>query len=144
MPHVLWTYRTTPRRSTVETPFSMTYSIEVVIPLEVIFSTIRTSQFNIDENGRLLSTGLDLVEERKEVATVQMTHYQQKLKQGYNRGIKTRVFVPRDLVLRKVIGNTKNPAWEKIRPNWEGPYRITSMVGIRAYRLEDLDENAVP
>lgn len=144
MPHVLWTYRTTPRRSTVETPFSMTYSIEAVIPLEVIFSTIRTSQFNIDENARLLSTGLDLVEERKEVATIQMAHYQQKLKQGYNRGIKTRVFVPRDLVLRKVIGNTKNPAWEKIRPNWEGPYRITSMVGIRAYRLEDLDENAVP
>lgn len=144
LPHVLWTYRTTPRRSTVETPFSMTYSIEAVIPLEVIFSTIRTSQFNIDENARLLSTGLDLVEERKEVATVQMAHYQQKLKQGYNRGIKTRVFVPRDLVLRKVIGNTKNPAWEKIRPNWEGPYRITSMVGIRAYRLEDLDENAVP
>lgn len=144
LPHVLWTYRTTPRRSTVETPFSMTYSIEAVIPLEVIFSTIRTSQFNINENARLLSTGLDLVEERKEVATVQMAHYQQKLKQGYNRGIKTRVFVPRDLVLRKVIGNTKNPAWEKIRPNWEGPYRITSMVGIRAYRLEDLDENAVP
>lgn len=144
MPHVLWTYRTTPRRSTVETPFSMTYSIEAVIPLEVIFSMIRTSQFNIDENARLLSTGLDLVEERKEVATVQMAHYQQKLKQGYNRGIKTRVFVPRDLVLRKVIGNTKNPTWEKIRPNWEGPYRITSMVGIRAYRLEDLDENAVP
>lgn len=83
LPHVLWTYRTTPRRSTVETPFSMTYSIEAVIPLEVIFSTIRTSQFNIDENARLLLTGLDLVEERKEVATVQMAHYQQKLKQGY-------------------------------------------------------------
>ena len=25
LPHVLWTYRTTPRRSTGETPFSMTY-----------------------------------------------------------------------------------------------------------------------
>ena len=30
LPHVLWTYRTTPRRSTGETPFSMTYGAEAV------------------------------------------------------------------------------------------------------------------
>ena len=34
LPHVLWTYRTTPRRSTGETPFSITYGAEAVIPLE--------------------------------------------------------------------------------------------------------------
>ena len=34
LPHVLWAYRTIPRRSTCETPFSMTYSSETVIPLE--------------------------------------------------------------------------------------------------------------
>ena len=33
--HVLWTYRTTPCRSTKETPFSMTYGAKVVIPLEM-------------------------------------------------------------------------------------------------------------
>ena len=37
LPHVLWTYRTTPRRSTGETPFSMTYGAETVIPLEIGF-----------------------------------------------------------------------------------------------------------
>ena len=31
LPHVLWTYRT-PRKSTGETPFSMTYGAEAVIP----------------------------------------------------------------------------------------------------------------
>ena len=41
------------------------------------------------------------------------------------------------------MGNTKNPAWGKLGPNWEGPYRITSVVGIGAYYLEDLDERAV-
>ena len=34
LPHVLQTYRTMPRRSTGETPFSMTYGAEAVIPLE--------------------------------------------------------------------------------------------------------------
>ena len=39
LPHVLWTYRTTPRRSTRETPFSMSYRAETVIPIETGFPT---------------------------------------------------------------------------------------------------------
>ena len=57
--------------------------------------------------------------------------------------VKLRPLAPRDLVLRKVLGNTKNPAWGKLGPNWEGPYRITSVAGIGAYYLEDLDEKTV-
>ena len=41
LPHVLWTYRTTPQRSIGETPFSKTYGAEVVIPLELRFTTLR-------------------------------------------------------------------------------------------------------
>ena len=37
LPHVLQTYRTTSRRFTRETPFSMTYGAEAVIPLETGF-----------------------------------------------------------------------------------------------------------
>ena len=50
LPHVLWTYRTTPRRSTGETPFSMTYGAEAIIPLETDFPTSRTSSFNSRDN----------------------------------------------------------------------------------------------
>ena len=42
LPHVLWVYRTTLRRSTSETPFSMTYGSEAVIGLETGFPTMRT------------------------------------------------------------------------------------------------------
>ena len=42
LPHVLWTYQTTPRRSTRETPFSMSYGAEAVIPIETGFPTLRT------------------------------------------------------------------------------------------------------
>ena len=48
-----------------------------------------------------------------------------------------------DLVLRKVVGTAKNPSWGKLGPNWEGPYCITSVVGISTYFLEDLDENVI-
>ena len=140
LPHVLWTYQTTPRQSTGETPFSMTYGVEAVIPLETGFPTLRTSAFTSDGNDKLLKKSLDLIEEWRENAMVQLAYYQHKLKQGYDTNVKLRSLVPRDLVLRKVLGNTKNPAWGKLGPNWEGPYRVTSMAGIGAYYLEDLDE----
>ena len=57
--------------------------------------------------------------------------------------VKLKPLAPRDLVLRKVVGNTKNLAWGKLGLNWEGPYRITSVAGICAYYLEDLDERVL-
>ena len=70
LPHVLWTYRTTPRRSTGETPFSMMYGTEAVIPLENGFPMLRTNALTLDNNDELLERSLDLIEERRENATV--------------------------------------------------------------------------
>ena len=109
LPHVLWTYRTMPRKSTGETPFSMMYGAEAVIPLENGFSTMRTSTFTLDGNDELLKKNLDLVEEWRENAMVQLAYYQHKLKQGYDMNVKLRPLALGDLVLRKVLGNTKNP-----------------------------------
>ena len=125
-----------------ETPFSMTYGSKAVIPLEIGFPTLRTSLFTLNSNDNLLERSLDLIEERRENAMVQLSYYQQKLKQRYDSRL--RPLAPRDLVLRKVVGTTKNPASGKLGPNWEGPYRITSVAGIGAYFLEDLDENVMP
>ena len=80
LPHVLWTYRTTPRKSTGETPFSMTYEVEAVIPLVNGFPTMRTSTFTSDRNDELQKKSLDLVEERRENAMVQLVYYQHKIK----------------------------------------------------------------
>ena len=110
LPHVLWTYRTTPRKSIGETPFSMTYGAEVVIPLENGFPMMRTSSFTSDGNDELLKKNLDLIEERTENAMMQLAYYQHKLKQSYDMNVKLRPLAPGDLELRKVLRNTKNPA----------------------------------
>ena len=73
--HILWTYRIIPRRSIEETPFSMTYRAEIVIPLETRFPTLRTSFFTSNNNDGLLGKSLDLIEERRENAMVQLTYY---------------------------------------------------------------------
>ena len=113
----------------------MTYGAEAVIPLESRFPTTRTSSFSPKDNNERLARNLDLIEEKRENAMVQLAHYQE---------LRLRHLTPGDLVLRKVVGTAKNPAWGKLGPNWEGPYRITSNAGIGAYFLEDLDEHVIP
>ena len=122
----------------------MTFGAEAVISLETGFPTLRTSSFSPSDNNEHLKKNLDLTEEERENAMVQLAYYQQKLKQGYDVNVKLRPLTPGDLVLRRVVGTTKNLAWGKLGPNWEGPYRITSEAGIGAYFLEDLDEYIVP
>ena len=122
----------------------MTYWAEAVIPLEVNFPTLRTNSFTPSSNDELLGESLDLIEERRERTTIHLAYYHQKVKQGYDVNVKLRPLAPGDLVLRKVMGAAKDPSWGKLKPNWEGPFRITSVAGIGAYYLEDLDEKAVP
>ena len=80
LPLVFWTYRTTPRRSIEETPFSMTYGADTVIPLETGFPILRTSSFTLSSNDGLLEKSFDLIEKRRENAMVQLVYYQHKLK----------------------------------------------------------------
>ena len=87
----------------------MIYKAEAVIPLEMGFPTLKTISFYPSSNDELLEESLDLIKERREKAMVQLTYYQHKLKRGYDTKVKLRPLVPGDLVLRKVLGNAKNP-----------------------------------
>ena len=95
----------------------MTYGAEAIIPLETGFPMLRTSTITFDGNDELLKKSLDLIEEQRENAMVQLAYYQHKLKQRYDTNVKLRPLALGDLVLRKVLGTTKNPAWEKLGPN---------------------------
>ena len=96
----------------------MTYRAKAVIPLEANFPTLRTNSFTPSSNDELLGESLDLIEERRERVMIHLAYYHQKLKQGYDVNVKLRPLAPGDLVLRKVIGATKDPSWGKLGPNW--------------------------
>ena len=116
LPNVLWAYRTTPKRFTGETPFFLTYGAEAVISAEVNLCSARVEEFAPARNDRLMVEHLDLLEEYKEAATIQLAEYQQKLARRYNRDVKTREFNAGDLVLRKVVGNMRDTNARKLAP----------------------------
>uniref|UniRef100_A0A2N9EE12 Reverse transcriptase domain-containing protein n=1 Tax=Fagus sylvatica TaxID=28930 RepID=A0A2N9EE12_FAGSY len=76
LPSVLWTHRTTVRKSTGETPFALAFGVEAVIPLEVGMSTTRTTEFVVETNEENLRKDLDLLEERRDLAVVRLASYQ--------------------------------------------------------------------
>ena len=72
----------------------MTYRAEAVIPLEANFPTLRMSSFTSSSNDELLGKSLDLIEERREKAVIQLAYHHQKLKQGYDANVKLRPLAP--------------------------------------------------
>ena len=144
LPNVLWTYCTTPRISTGETPFSLTYGAEAMIPTEVSLCSAQVAGFDPVQNYDLMMERLDWLEECREAATIRLAEYQQNLARRYNRHVKGREFSARELVLRKVVGNMQDIAAGKLAQTWEGPYRVTAIASAGAYYLEDLDERPLP
>ena len=116
LPSVLWAYRTTSRRFTGETSFSLTYGTEAVISTEMNLCSAPVSGFNPAENLELMLKQLNLLEERQVSATIRLVEYQQKLSRRYNRDVRKREFGAGDLVLRKVVGNTRDVSAGKLAP----------------------------
>ena len=92
LPNVLWVYQTTPRHSTGETLFSLTYGVEAVILAEVNLCSARVSEFNPTQNDLMMVKRLDLLDEYREVVTIRLAEYQQNLAGRYNQDVKTRDF----------------------------------------------------
>ena len=62
LPMVLWTYRTTARRSTDISPFALTYGMEAIILTEIGMPTIRSDVLE-QENAELVLKDLDTIDE---------------------------------------------------------------------------------
>ncbi|KAL0454672.1 UNVERIFIED_CONTAM: hypothetical protein Slati_0806400 [Sesamum latifolium] len=132
---------TTPRGPTNESPFALVYGSEAIILAELGVPSHRIMHFSENHNNELLKENLDLLEELREKAFIRVQRYKNIMINAYNRRVKARSFQVGDLVLRRVDA-LKSVG--KLDPTWEGPYKITSVIGRGAYRLEDLEGRPLP
>ncbi|KAD5960652.1 hypothetical protein E3N88_12124 [Mikania micrantha] len=124
LPFVLWANRTTTKNATGQTPFSLVFGSEAVLPTEIIISTTRTSLQTIESNKEVLSHDIDTIDEARDIAKIRMAAYQQKIAKSYNKNIRIRRFKVGDLVLRKAFQNTTNPTDGKLAPKWEDVIKL--------------------
>ncbi|XP_022024722.1 uncharacterized protein LOC110925059 [Helianthus annuus] len=142
LPFVLWAYRTTPKSCNGETPFSLTYGTEAVIPAEIGSPTARM-RLREEENEQDLRMNFHLLEERREIAAIREAKYKRHLESYYNARMKKLNLVPGDLVLRANEASLQESTG-KLGPNWEGPYRVIWANGKGSCKLETLEGKEVP
>ncbi|XP_027178134.1 uncharacterized protein LOC113777298 [Coffea eugenioides] len=123
---MLWSYRTTPRSATQETPFFLTYGSEAVVPTKFITPSPRMAAFTAEVNDEKRKIDLDLTEELRDASAARIALYKNILANYYNTRVRHLQFRPRDLVLRKNSVSRSEPHG-KLSPKWEGPYRIVEL-----------------
>ena len=129
----------TARTPTGETPFRLAYGSKAVIPTEVGLTSYRVENHDENRNDKAMCLQLNLVDKVRVTSTQRLTRYQDLMAKHYNSKVRHKDFKIEDLVLRKVMSETRDPSQGKLNPNWEGPYRITSWQRKVTYHLETLD-----
>ncbi|XP_019230216.1 PREDICTED: uncharacterized protein LOC109211169 [Nicotiana attenuata] len=79
LPDVLWAYRTTSKYSTGATPFSLVYGAKALIPIEKGELSLRFRYATEESNGESMSTSLELLDERREVALVRLAAQKKRI-----------------------------------------------------------------
>ncbi|XP_076954055.1 uncharacterized protein LOC143628312 [Bidens hawaiensis] len=125
LPHVLWALRTQKKYSNSETPFSLAYGIEAMIPAKIGVPFARTL-INID-NETELRMNLDLLEERRELSLIREHNYKRQLQRYYDSRVKKCNSDVGDFVFPNTEASGQEPPG-KLAPTWEGPYKIKEVL----------------
>jgi len=139
---VLWAYMCTPQSATNESPFSLVYGTNAMIPVEIGEPFLRQELYDPVQNHQNMSTHLDLLSELREKAQIHNLAAKQRAARKYNTNLCPRSFTKGDLVWRMASSARKKDG--KFCANWDGPYRIREDAGGGAYKLEQLSSEEIP
>nr|GEV13180.1 reverse transcriptase domain-containing protein [Tanacetum cinerariifolium] len=102
-----------------QTPFSLTYKSEAVIPAEIGMPTYLTMMIGEGFNEKELRLNLDLLQERREMYAIwEFVFRRNKASRVEDQG--------------------------KLGPKWEGPYRVTEAYQDGSYKLQTMEDKEVP
>ncbi|GJV73041.1 reverse transcriptase domain-containing protein [Tanacetum coccineum] len=143
LPNVLWAHRTSIKTSNGETPFSLTYRSEAVIPAKIGMPTHITMMIREGFNEEEICLNLDLLTERIELAAIREARYKTKLEQYYNKKVHLTSFKPGEFMFRKNEASRVEDRG-KLRPKWEGSYRVAEAYQHGSYKLQTMEDKEVP
>ena len=90
LPVVLWSLRTTPNRATGQTPFSLVYGAEAVIPMELIYGSPRVLAYDEVAQDQHRRDDAVLLEENRLRAATRPARYQQAMCRYHSRWVHAR------------------------------------------------------
>lgn len=134
-------YRTMVRTSTVETPFSLVYGMEAVLPIKVEIPSLRIlTDVKLDE-VEWVQTRLDplnLIEEKRLETLCHGQLYQKRLKRAFDKKVYPQNLQVDDLVLKKILPIHTDPRG-KWTPNYVVSYLVRNIFSRGALILSTMD-----
>jgi len=146
LPFALHGYRTSVRTSTGETPFSLVYGMEAVLPFEVEIPSLRVlteTQLEEVEWIQARFDQLNLIEEKRLTTVCHGQLYQRRMKKAFDKRVRPREFHEGELVLKKILPIQKDHRG-KWTPNYEGPYVVKKAFSGGALILTRMDGEELP
>jgi hypothetical protein len=80
LPSVLWALRTNVNRATRDTPFSLVYETDMVLPPEIYLESARVTRFDLEHQAEARELDSILLEERRNTTLINVRKYQESLK----------------------------------------------------------------
>ncbi|XP_071741143.1 uncharacterized protein [Rutidosis leptorrhynchoides] len=140
LPSVLWAHYTTHKNNTGETPFSLVYGTEAVIPAELLVPTKWILSFSESSNDEGLHANLDMLEECREIASIREAVNKQKISTYYDKRAKPMSSRIGDFVWRNnEASRAENTG--KLRPTGKVIMKLLAQVQQALISLQDLMEN---
>ncbi|GJZ34352.1 hypothetical protein Tco_0580169 [Tanacetum coccineum] len=65
-----------------------------IVPIKISVETHRVKEFKVKLNEKRSREDLDILEERREIASIREAHYKQKLERYYNKRVRPSTFKP--------------------------------------------------
>ncbi|XP_021757974.1 uncharacterized protein LOC110723010 [Chenopodium quinoa] len=98
VPEILWADRTTAKEATGESPFTLVFGTEAVVPAEVGLPIFRIQHYCEEQNDLLLRQQLDFLPEVREKAAIRSAAYKNGMAKAYNKRVNHRPLAIGNLV----------------------------------------------
>ena len=146
LPFALHGYRTSVRTSNGAMPYSLVYGMEAVLPFEVeVPSQKILAELGLEESewAQTRYDQLNLIEGKRLTAMIHGRLYQQRIKNAFDKKVRSRKFNEGDLELKKISHAAKDNRG-KWAPNYEGPFVVKRAFSGGALVLTNMDGEELP
>jgi hypothetical protein len=138
----LWAYRMACHGSTQTSPYELVYGHHAVLPWEIQSDSRRVKlqkDLRAEDYNNLMIDELEDLHQIRLRALENIEKNKMRVAKYYNKKVKVKQFAEGDLVWKALLPiGSKDRAFGKWSPNWEGPLRVWKCVPGNAYILKTL------
>jgi len=137
----LWAYRTSVRTPTGQTPYTLTFGMEPVLPYEILVPSLRVQldgDLDTERRQDALLAQLELLDEKRMMAADHAQVYRRRITRFYQKKVLEHKFQKGELVIKRKLIRATGPR-AKLQENWEGPFIVKQAYSGNAYLLVNAD-----